>query len=550
MANQAMTVTPHSGDVPLSGSDRRPRPGFEPVGAANQDDELRVVIKVRPKQELPDPDDVGALLPSQRGTPASHEQHAADFGARQADIDAVVAFAKDRGLTVEEADAESRLVVVTGSAGAMSRAFGVGLERYEALAGNASYRGRVGPVHVPAALEPVITVVTGLDDRRQVRPLATAEAAAGPSATYTPVQLAEIYGFPNLDGGGQCIGLLEFDGGYQPADISAYFEQLGITEPTVKAVSVGHHHNSPGSEADGEVVLDIDVAGAAAPGAEIAVYFSTFTSAGWVEAITKAIHDKQNKPSVLSISWGWVEFEDAGTLAWTAQVMDEVDTMFKEAANLGVTVIVAAGDDGSEDNITDNKPHVNYPASSPYVLSCGGTTLVASGGQRTSEVVWGFGARSDGSGHGSTGGGVSEHFPLPTWQSDPSIGVPKSAGTGFAGRGMPDVAADADGRTGYWMLIDGQMQPNGGTSAAAPLWAALIARVNQQLAADGSQAVGYFNPLLYTTLGPSGAFHDITSGSNDTHGNLGAYSAKVGWDACTGWGVPNGAALLTALQGK
>ena len=546
MANGQITESkPHADDVPLGGSARQPRPGFKPAGAADPNEEVRVIVKVRPKQALPDPDKIGALLPSQRPAAVSHEAHAEAYGARQEDIDAVTKFARERGLNVEEADAGSRLVVLTGSAAAMSAAFGVGLQLYQSESGD-SYRGRVGPVHVPRELEPVITVVTGLDDRQQVRPLATAQAQ--PSATYTPVQLAQIYGFPNLDGQGQCIGLLEFDGGYHKSDIQAYFQQLHITAPTVKSVSVGRHKNSPGSDADGEVVLDIDVAGAAAPGAEIAVYFSTFTAAGWVEAITKAIHDKKNKPSVISISWGWVEFEDAGTLAWTAQVMDEVDTTFKEAAALGVTVIVAAGDDGAEDNITDGKPHVNYPASSPYVLSCGGTTLEARNGVRSTEVAWGFGARSDGPGHGSTGGGISEHFPIPSWQS--GANVPVSAGTGFAGRGMPDVAADADARTGYWMLIGGQMQPNGGTSAASPLWAALIARINQQLATDGSQPVGYFNPLLYSTLGTSGAFFDIISGSNDTHGNLGAYSAQAGWDACTGWGAPDGAALLAALQGK
>jgi kumamolisin len=547
MANGQIAASKPGADyVPLDGSERKPRPGFKAAGAADPNQEVRVIVKVRPKQDLPDPAEIGALLPSQRPAPASHEAHAEAYGARQEDIDAVTAFARERGLTVEEADAPSRLVVLTGSAAAMSEAFGVGLQRYEAESGGASYRGRVGPVHVPSELEPVITVVTGLDDRQQVRPMATAQA--GPSVTYTPVQLAQIYDFPDLDGQGQCIGLLEFDGGYQDSDIQAYFQQLQIPEPTVTPVAVGQHKNSPGSDADGEVVLDIDVAGAAAPGAEIAVYFSTFTAAGWVEAITKAIHDKTNKPSVLSISWGWVEFEDAGTLAWTAQVMDEVDTIFKEAANLGVTVIVAAGDDGAEDNITDGKPHVNYPASSPYVLSCGGTTLVAQNGVRDSEVAWGFGARSDGAGHGSTGGGISEHFPIPSWQS--GANVPPSAGTGFAGRGMPDVAADADARTGYWMLIGGQMQPNGGTSAASPLWAALVARINQQLATDGSQPLGYFNPLLYSKLGTSAAFYDVTSGSNDTHGNLGAYSAQAGWDACTGWGAPDGAALLAALQAK
>jgi len=520
------------------------------VGPADPNEPVRVVIKLAPKQELPDPATLGALPPRERPSLESLERHEQEYGARQADVDAVTAFAKDRGLEVEDADVASRMVVLTGTVQSMSEAFGVSMQRYQADGGEESYRGREGHLHVPRELEPVITAVTGLDDRRQVRALSA--TATQPSITYRPDQLAGIYGFPSAgNGSGQCIGLLEFAGGYQQSDIDAYFSQLAIKQPTVTAVSVGGHKNSPGSEADGEVTLDIDVAGAAAPGAQIAVYFSTFTSAGWVEAITKAIHDATNRPSVLSISWGWVEFESAGTLAWTPQVMDEVDTMFKEAANLGITVIVAAGDDGAEDNINDGKPHVNYPASSPYVLSCGGTTLVAENGQRQSEVVWGYGARSDGPGHGSTGGGISEHFPIPSWQTGASVGVPKSAGTGFAGRGMPDVAADADARTGYWMLLGGQMQPNGGTSAAAPLWAALIARINQQLAATGAnQRVGYFNPLLYSTLGQSSAFHDITEGSNDTHGNLGAYSAKAGWDACTGWGAPNGTQLATALAGQ
>jgi kumamolisin len=307
--------------------------------------------------------------------------------------------------------------------------------------------------------------------------------------------------------------------------------------------------------ADPEVMLDIEVAGAVAPGARLVVYFAQFTERGWVEAITKAVHDEVNRPSVISISWGFAEFEDAGTVTFTPQVMEDINRTLREAALLGVTVIVAAGDDGSCDGVLDGNVHVDFPSSSPFVLACGGTTLFTQNGRITDEVVWGDGIRADSDQdrlpHGSTGGGVSEHFDLPPWQQGNGIEVPPSASTNFAGRGVPDVAAVADGRTGYTIRVFGQdVTGEGGTSAVAPLWAGLIARINQQLAQmPGAKAVGYFNPLLYQKLGPTSAFNDITRGSNDAHGDLGAYSAGPGWDPCTGWGSPNGVNLLLALTG-
>jgi kumamolisin len=317
----------------------------------------------------------------------------------------------------------------------------------------------------------------------------------------------------------------------------------------VTSVSVDGTQNSPGSDADYEVVLDIEVAGAAAPGAAIVVYFAQFTEAGWVEALTKAVHDTANNPSVLSVSWGYPELEDAGTVAWTAQVMDEVSTVLAEAAQLGVTIILAAGDDGSIDGVTDGAVHVDFPASSPNVLACGGTTLQAPSQAWQSEIVWNRGIRSQGAGHGATGGGVSEHFPVPAWQTSSSAQVPVSVTTGFKGRGLPDVAAVADANTGYYQFINGQAITDGGTSAAAPLWAGLIARFNQSLSqATAGARVGYWNPVLYASVGSSGAFHDITVGNNDALGDLnGAYTAGTGWDACSGWGTPQGAALLSKL---
>jgi kumamolisin len=560
------------------------RPSFEAVGPADPNEVLRIAIKVRPRSAIPDPAIQGAMLPTQRPAPQSYAQHVATYGADPADIDKVVQFAKDHNLTVVESDAGQRMVVVRGTVKDVCAAFGTSLEMYHSKATGHTYRGRVGELQVPAALAGIVTVATGFDNRRLVKrggrhgrvkakPGAGATAIAAARAvdesavvSFFPPQLARIYNFPtDLDGTGQCIALLEFGGGFDTNDLKTYFQNdlkdFGIAEPSIQAVSADGTQNDPNDpnippedRADGEVMLDIEVAGAMAPGAKIAVYFSSFTERGWVEAITKAVHDTTNHPSVISISWGFAEQEDAGGFSFSQAVMDDIDTTLKEAANLHKTVLLAAGDDGSIDgDFPDGGTvvHVDFPASSPHVLSVGGTTLVTDGdtnNQVTDEVVWSNGIRSDGPGHGSTGGGISEHFPRPAWQAEAN--VPASASTGFAGRGVPDVAAVADGA--YTVRFGGRpILGEGGTSAAAPLWAALIAMINQKLATiPGATPVGYFNPLLYNTLGRSNAFKDITSGTNDAHGNLrGAYTAGPGWDACSGWGSPNGKNLLRSLTG-
>jgi kumamolisin len=277
-------------------------------------------------------------------------------------------------------------------------------------------------------------------------------------------------------------------------------------------------------------MLDIEVVGAIAPGANIAVYFAPNTDQGFLDAITDAVHDATRKPSVVSISWGGPEE------SWTQQSLTAMNSALQDAATLGVTVTVAAGDDGSTDGAGDGKLHVDFPASSPYALACGGTTLKGSGTTISSEVVWNEIANNE----GATGGGVSNHFPLPSYQN--SAKVPAQPETKYVGRGVPDVAGDADPTTGYQVRVDGQNQVVGGTSAVAPLWAALVALMNEQLGKN----IGFVNPTIYS-LG-EGDFHDITSGNNDDSG-LGYYSAKAGWDPCTGLGSPNGAALLKALSG-
>jgi kumamolisin len=211
--------------------------------------------------------------------------------------------------------------------------------------------------------------------------------------------------------------------------------------------------------------------------------------------------------------------------------MTQMDQAFQAAAALGVTVCVASGDNGSDDGVGDGSPHVDFPASSPYALACGGTSLTAQGSGIGSEVVWNGGSEG-----GATGGGVSAFFPVPGYQTD--AGVAASEGQALAGRGVPDVAGDADPATGYEVRVDGQDVVIGGTSAVAPLWAGLIALLNQQL----GKPVGFLNPMLYGSLSGQGAVNDIVSGSN------GDFSAGTGWDACTGWGSPNGQGLLQVLQ--
>jgi kumamolisin len=404
----------------------------------------------------------------------------------------------------------------------------VELHDYEDAKTKKRYHTFTGEVSMPDTHAPLVEAVLGLDARPVAKPHVRflkdlkkandAPAATGQPVAFNPPQVAQLYDYPTtVNGAGQTIGILELGGGYNTSDITTYFQGLGLTPPTVVAVSVDGGTNAPGdpSGADGEVALDIQVAGSIATGAKLAVYFAPNTDQGFIDAITTAVHDAANKPSVLSISWGGPE------ASWVQSSVTALDDACQSAVALGVTITVASGDNGSSDGVSDGANHVDFPASSPHVLACGGTELIGSGTAIAAETVW-----DDGSQGGATGGGFSTLFPLPAWQS--------SAGISGSGRGVPDVAGDAAPESGYNILVDGQQEVVGGTSAVAPLWAALIAMINQMKGGP----VGFVNPTLY---GVAGDFHDITSGNN------GAYSAEPGWDACTGLGSPNGAEIAGAL---
>jgi kumamolisin len=561
--------------ITVSGSQKKAVRDAKVIGKVDPNERIEITVVLRPRRSREEPRtteeaveeamSLGRQPPEQRHY-QSREELATQRGAAPEDVVKIETLAQEHHLTVVEVSLPKRTMRLAGTVANLTASFRPNLKR--AMVGRRVVRMRTGGISIPKALEDSIIAVLGFDDRvaaRQdnrllerttARP-AKADLAAKrskertreqparkgapptvvPAPTLTPLEVAHLYNFPTeLDGAGQCIALIElndFDRHHKPIgmgfsrpDLKAYFASLGLPTPHVTAIGVasngGVGANVPGKDpgTDREVMLDIKVAGAVAPKAKIAVYFALLTDDGFLAALNAALHDDVRNPSVISISWGSAEdFQ-------TEQLRKALQEALIDASMLGVTVCCSAGDLGSSDlppSHQDRHPHVHFPASLPLVLACGGTTLRGSGTTITSEVVWNAAGLA-------TGGGVSNCFPRPRYQSD--CDIPKSP-KDKVGRGVPDVAGDAH---------------TGGTSAVAPLWAGLIALINQRLASLGKQRVGFLNPLLYQLPPATGAFHDIVEGNNDIEG-LGKYQAGPGWDPCTGLGTPDGRKLLAALGG-
>jgi len=508
----------------VPGSERKPLPGAVPIEPTAPDERIEVTVLVRRRN--------AEALQAHATTGGSgehldHDDFVKKYGADQADIDKVAAFAEAHGLAVVVTNLGRRRVVLSGTAKQLEAAFDVKLQEFQYDEG--TYRGREGAVHIPEELTDIVEAVMGLDNRPVAKPHFRARGVAAHTggSSFTPPQLAKLYNFPAGTGAGQCVAIIELGGGYRPADLRAYFQGLGIKPPVVRTVGVDHATNAPTGDpnsADGEVMLDIEVVGAVAPGAKIVVYFAPNTDSGFLNAISHAAHDVKNKPSVISISWGGPES------SWTPQSLAAFDSAFQAAAAMGISVFAASGDDGSSDGVHDGKSHVDFPASSPHVTACGGTRVTASGGAISAEQVW-----NNGAGNGAGGGGVSVAFEAPSWQAGLKATTKAGQATVLAKRGVPDVAGDADPQSGYEVRVDGQTSVIGGTSAVAPLWAGLIAIVN----ANKKTRVGFVNPALYNQ---PAAFHDITTGDN------GNFKAASGWDACTGLGTPKGTDVAAALS--
>ena len=536
-----------AGMVVLRGSERRPNAKAEEIGLTPPEMHIDVTVRVRPRAELP-------AIP-QRGEmqQMTHQQWEAKYGANPTDIKKVEEYATACGLKVETTNIAQRRILLSGSVSAFNNAFNVELKDYS-IDGR-RFRGRSGPVYVPKSLDGVVAGVFGLSDEPFAEPhfrrtLPTAHPMATMPRGFSPLEIACHYNFPmTLDGTGQTIGIIELGGGFRQQELDTYFEQLGVNPPNVKVFSfVGGGTNNPGIDPldpgnpDVEVLLDIEVIGAIAPGAQIIAYFAPSTEdQSFLDVMTAAVHDSENNPSIISISWGGPE------ATATSQFQQNLDQVLLAAAHLGITVCVASGDNGSADfplndpeRSWDGKAHVDFPASSPFALACGGTRIFGTG-PYADEVVWNSGPNE------GTGGGVSRAFPLPTYQGNAKVPNAKNP-PGFVGRGVPDVAGNAAQESGYQILCDGQIFPDpshrprlapvGGTSAVAPLWAALLALINQGL----GRKIGFVNPALYQLLPSSGALTDIT------YGNNGDYQAGPGWDPCTGLGVPNGKLILEAFR--
>jgi kumamolisin len=553
---------PASGRVALSGSVREPLPGARRVGDVDPGTPVELTIVVRRKQAAP----AGPRFEPGISRAEAQARLAEAAGADSADMAAVEAFVRGHGMEVVFSDAAQRRIGVRATAAQAHAAFDVALGEYEA--DGISYRGREGAVHLPAEIADKVEALMGLDDRPQARmrlkrgaPLAEQElppveqparaafasrAAATPAGgtpvpvpvPLWPTQVAELYAFPReVDGSGETIGIIELGGGYRDTELAAYFAKTGVTAPSVVSVSVDGATNAPGGDADGEVLLDIEVCGAVAPGSKIVVYFSDPSDRGFYDALSTAVHDNEHAPSVISISWGGPED------AWTEQARSVFDQVLQDAAALGITVFAAAGDHGAGDASGDGRVHADLPASSPHMVACGGTTLVGVDGETVSEVVW-----NDGDGW-ATGGGISDAFPVPAWQT--AVMPDNLNGSGKPGRGVPDVAGNADITSGFIVLVDGRYAPIGGTSAVAPLYAALTALLNQAL----GRPVGELSPKLYAIpqADRDAVFRDITDGDNSVPASefgpaTAGYGAGPGWDACTGLGSIHGQGLLQQLQ--
>jgi kumamolisin len=546
-----------------------PLPKARLIGEADANETAQVTVIVLRKDGAPPLADHEYWIrtPPGRRTFLSPEEFAARYGAAQKDIDTVVEFARSQGLTVLEAHAGRRSVILKGTVAQMSAAFGVQFQYYEAPSPRSSrytpgaaplqtYRGYTGAISLPQVVADVVELVVGLDNRRTGERNWTSNDPPIIS-TLTVPEIVTKYNFPNNSAAGQMIGIVSMGGGYDPADVKSYFAgltspqlPLGRTPPTIIERSVNGGTNGGN---DFETLQDICISASVAIDATIVVYFVLSAGLGdsqaWINLLNRLLVPDAGEtvPSVMSSSYFVAQSDDGSEVSSSA--LDKISSLFQMLATRGITFFIAAGDSGSDSGVDspveNGKVHVQYPGSDPWVTSCGGTALGADATGTLDETVWNDSYTLQGVtlGYGATGGGVSDHFALPAWQN--VAGVPPSFNDGKVRRGVPDIAGNASPNSGYPMSGGGQPFNAAGTSAVAPLYAGLAACMN----AFFGQPVGFLNPTLYA-LGKS-VFRDITVGNNmwgdpqnqATH----AYSAGAGWDACTGWGVINGFALMNAL---
>ncbi|HET6254983.1 MAG TPA: S53 family peptidase [Puia sp.] len=572
--------------VPLSHSEHLHPPGHEPLGIADAGETITATLILRrnPGGEPMKGLDYFQHTPLSGIRHVAHKDFAATHGANPAELRMVVDFAHAHHLEVRNANAARRSVVVRGTADQINKAFSIQLHHYRSPLGN--YHGHEGHPSLPADISKFVELIVGLDNRpvpakhyattdiphpadaniphpvdadmphpADIAATKPAPVASDPPNTVplTPQQVAKLYNFPAGNGAGQTIGIYEMptsDGapGYSPTDVAATIKAFGggLQAPTPVDVNIDGQANT--GQTDPETLLDITVSSAIAQGAKTVVYFAAGQSTlNIINALQRMIHPDaatdDPEPTVLSISYGWSPDEDTDSI--TAEEYQQMSQLFQDAAHLGITVLVSSGDSGCE-IASQTKAEASYPASDPWVTACGGTTIGDVNGDYTkfTEYVWndswGQGQEKQ---SGATGGGVSERFPLPSYQN--GFPIPLSLDQKKSGRGLPDLAGPASPVCGYPQVQGGQEGNGGGTSAVAPLYAGLIAIINANLGAP----VGFLNPQLYAMANT--AFREISGPpgpANNSFGRITGYPASKVWNACTGLGSIDGTALQTGLK--
>ncbi len=522
------------------------------LGAWDVDDVIEVSVVLRAKPGGADLEARVAHLRAQQPEARRHlSYHEFEdmYGPAQGDVDAVTDFATANGLAVGDQNPISGTVQLRGTVASINKAFGVDLGSYQGIdaSGQAAvYRCHDGAPKVPKWLDGVVEGVTGLSTRPFARPhfvigrdsLRPMPGAPSPTPAaaqegFTSSAIAGAYGVPKTASAkGQTVAIIELGGGYVRKDMEHYCKTLGVPMPTITDVSVDGARNSPTgggdpATADGEVLLDMQIAAAVARSANQRVYFARNTESSFINAVAQAAKDGA---TAISISWGAPEAH------WSKAAMLSFDRACQAAIAMGIPVFAAAGDDGSTDGLANGKQNADFPASSPHIVACGGTKMPSL--DRDRETAW-----NDMPKGGATGGAVSDFFPVPAFQRQ--VTLPKSVNDGKERRTIPDVSAVAAPSTGYRIYINGHWYVFGGTSAVSPLMASMTALITHrlQLRTPGKR-VGDFNALLYGAFRQGDAVRQIDDGSDN-----GQYKTGPGYNAVVGLGTPNfGKMLQLALS--
>lgn len=445
---------------------------------------------------------------------ASHTTVAKLFSVEESVLEIIKRFTDLYGLEITDKSLNARTVKIAGTIKQFSEALGVTFHWFTSSDGTHSLHYN-GVISLPEDVDSLITCITGLQKGLRREKRSKIQTLRGYAGGYSPQQVADVYRFPKGSGKGEVIGLIELGGEYKPEDIEQYFKTYNLPVPEIAVVGTPTGNNT--SINNLEVTLDIELAGGLAPEAKLVVYYGETIN----EAVKLALNDKVNKPSILSISWALSEFQ------CSPAELEEYDILFDRASRMGITVIAASGDHGAYNQ--QQYLNVNMPAAHNLVTGCGGTELFITNGM---ENVW-----NDKNGN-ATGGGFSQKFQLPQYQRNAVFRYWQQYPMVTQTRGVPDVAANSDIKTPYSIVFNGQLLAMGaGTSASTPVWAALVARMNQEL----GYRLGFINYLLYSAES-SGGFKPVYNGNNNY------YFGTPGWNPCTGLGTPHGENLLAHIK--